>query len=122
MSFYDLKTPPDFTALDRQVAEELRISKAKINRNRSWYKMMTRSAGKMWDVCRDELKKESDQTLMIAYENMHNLEPLNAWFFLLKTREAIRAVIHQELSDRGYENVYGADHRPTAQWAKRRSR
>lgn len=112
---------PDFTAIDRQCAEESRISKAKINRNRTWYRMMTRSAGKAFDAISAELKKESDTTLMIAFENLDNIERLNSWWFLENIKDHIGSVIYNELSDRGYQNVY-RNHQPTKQWEKRRTR
>jgi hypothetical protein len=116
------ETPtPDWTALDRQFTEEKRIAMAKVNKNRSWYRMVSRAAGQAFDAIAAELKKESDTTLLVAYENLDKIDSINSWWFLENMRTQIGSIIYNELHERGYKNVW-VNGAATKQWEKRRSR
>jgi hypothetical protein len=104
--------------IDDRFNREQKASRAKINRNRQWYRLMTRCADAAYTAISLELKKESDQTLIFAFREMDNLEPLNAWWFLHQIKPHIGSVIYNELAERGYINVW-RDGAPTKEWEKK---
>ncbi len=114
-------TQKQIEVVDQECDRRSAASKAKVNKQRRWYRMISKSAGLCWGAISAELEKATDAQLIAAYREIGNVEPLNSWFFLVKMKDPIATVIYNELVDRGFENVW-RDQQATREWKRREIR
>lgn len=119
-------TPDELKLRDEiwaKVDRDIAASKARVNRNRAWYRLTSKCGTKCWDAMHGLIKSATTAQLMEMYKQIPHLDQHNVWWFTLKVLPSLESVLYHELTERGYRHDYiGYEPSPDRTWSKRPER